>query len=142
MRMVVYLHTAAGAAIACVVREYPARIKVRLCQLEAKIAAACRQQSLQAEETVLAAARHSDLVPLSAARSHGTARFGASLKCLEEIGQTKGMSLVGCDIAGVNAFFVRAGLAPGRFLAPFDAKTHWEPPRYHLAFRRGHPVAR
>lgn len=76
------------------------------------------------------------------ARWDGTARFGASLKCLEEIGRAKGMSLVGCDIAGVNAFFVRADLAPSRFFAPFDSETHWEPPRYHLAIRRGHPVAR
>lgn len=77
-----------------------------------------------------------------AARWDGTARFGASLKCLEGIGRSKGMSLVGCDIAGVNAFFVREDLVAGRFLAPFDAETHWEPPRYHLALRRGHPVWR
>jgi hypothetical protein len=76
-----------------------------------------------------------------AARWDGTARFGASLKVLEAIGREKGMSLVGCDAAGVNAFFVRADLAPGRFPEPFDAETHWEPPRYHLAFRRGHPIA-
>jgi hypothetical protein len=76
-----------------------------------------------------------------AARWDGTARFGASLKTLEGIGRTKGMSLVGCDIAGVNAFFVRDDLAPGRFPTPFDAETHWEPPRYHLAIRRGHPVS-
>lgn len=77
-----------------------------------------------------------------AARWDGTAWFGASLKCLDTIGRSKGMSLVGCDIAGVNAFFVRDDLAPGRFRAPFDAETHWEPPRYHLALRRGHPVRR
>lgn len=77
-----------------------------------------------------------------AARWDGTAWFGASLKCLEAIGRSKGMSLVGCDIAGVNAFFVRDDLAPGHFRAPFDAETHWEPPRYHLALRRGHPVRR
>lgn len=77
-----------------------------------------------------------------AARWDGTARFGASLKALEAIGRQKGMSLVGCDAAGVNAFFVRADLAPGRFPEPFDAETHWEPPRYHLAFRRGHPAPR
>ncbi len=76
------------------------------------------------------------------ARWDGTARFGASLKCLEGIGRAKGMSLVGCDIAGVNAFFVRDDLAPGRFPTPFDAETHWEPPRYHFAIRRGHPVSR
>jgi hypothetical protein len=77
-----------------------------------------------------------------AARWDGTARFGASLKTLETIGRAKGMSLVGCDAAGVNSFFVRADLAPSHFPEPFDADTHWEPPRYHLAFRRGHPAAR
>lgn len=73
----------------------------------------------------------------------GTAAFGASLKTLEDIGREKAMSLVGCDAAGINAYFVRDDLAGGRrFAEPFDAENHWEPPRYHLAFRRGHPAPR
>jgi hypothetical protein len=74
------------------------------------------------------------------ARWDGSCRFGASLKHLEKLGRAKGMSLVGCDAAGVNAYFVRHELAQGHFPEPFDAETHWEPPRYHLAVRRGHPA--
>src|SRR5262249_29848458 len=36
-----------------------------------------------------------------------TQAFGASLKAFELLGQKYGYSLVGCDITGINAFFVR-----------------------------------
>lgn len=69
----------------------------------------------------------------------GTTRFGASLKALENIGREGGYSLVGCDIFGVNAFFVRDDLVDdGRFLAPFTAENHYEPPRYSAVRMRGH----
>jgi hypothetical protein len=70
----------------------------------------------------------------------GTNRFGASLKKLESIGTTKGLALVGCDFHGVNAFFVRHDLARRKFLRPFTAERHFEPPRYTLIGRRGHPA--
>jgi len=38
--------------------------------------------------------------------------YGASLAALERLGREKGCRLVGCDSAGVNAFFVRDDLAP------------------------------
>ncbi|MFC7399960.1 hypothetical protein ACFQU1_22410 [Chelatococcus sp. GCM10030263] len=63
--------------------------------------------------------------------------FGASLKALERIGRDKRMSLVGCDTAGVNAYFVAAELADGKFVGPFDAETHFQPARYYNR-RRGH----
>jgi hypothetical protein len=44
----------------------------------------------------------------------------------------RGYALVGCNLAGVNAFFVRADLAWDRFAAPFDAENHFEPPRFYL----------
>jgi hypothetical protein len=70
---------------------------------------------------------------------HGTTRFGASLKALERIGRAQGYSLVGCDIFGVNAFFVRNDLCDERrFLAPFTAEQHYEPPRYDWVHMRGH----
>jgi hypothetical protein len=71
----------------------------------------------------------------------GTNRFGASLSVLEKIGRSKKMSLVGCDNHGVNAFFVRDDLAKGKFIEPFDAVTHFEPPRFPFVRQRGHRAA-
>ncbi len=72
-------------------------------------------------------------------RWRGTTRFGASLKRLQEIGEELGSRLVGCDPMGVNAFFVRADLCDDvRFLSPFTAERHYEPPRFSLVQMRGH----
>ena len=62
----------------------------------------------------------------------GTSQFGASLKALERLGREKGYCLVGCELSGANAFFVRSDLAGDLFEAPFTAVNHYEPPRYHL----------
>jgi len=68
-----------------------------------------------------------------------TRDFGASLKALERLGKLKGYSLIGCNLAGVNAFFVREDLISDAFCGPFTAETHYEPPRYYLTARRaGH----
>ena len=72
---------------------------------------------------------------------NGTSYFGASLKALEILGASLGYALVGCDIAGVNAFFVRADLCADKFCAPFTAENHYEPIRYYLHTRPGHPPA-
>lgn len=72
---------------------------------------------------------------------NGTSYFGASLKALEILGARMGYVLVGCDIAGVNAFFVRSDLAGEKFCAPFTAENHYEPARYYLHTRVGHPPA-
>ncbi|MEL7314192.1 MAG: hypothetical protein AAFN08_04475 [Cyanobacteria bacterium J06559_3] len=68
--------------------------------------------------------------------------FGASLKFLEvNLGQ-KGYCLVGCNVSGVNAFFVRQDLIADQFLAPFTAETHYEPARYYLSgYASGHPAS-
>lgn len=68
-----------------------------------------------------------------------TQAFGASLKAFENLGRRFQYSLVGCDISGTNAFFVRNDLVRDRFEAPFTAENHYEPPRYH-PFRWGHPT--
>jgi hypothetical protein len=68
----------------------------------------------------------------------GTNWFGASLKALETIGREKAMHLVGCDISGVNAFFVDAAAVGDKFVAPYDAETHFEPARYQVLKMRGH----
>jgi hypothetical protein len=58
--------------------------------------------------------------------------FGASLKFLELEFRRKGYALVGCNLTGVNAFFVREDLVADQFLPPFTAENHYEPARYHL----------
>ncbi len=66
--------------------------------------------------------------------------YGASLKALELLGREHGYCLVGCDLCGVNAFFVRADLCSGDdFAAPFTAENHYEPPRDYLVHRVGPP---
>jgi hypothetical protein len=70
---------------------------------------------------------------------NGTSYFGASLKALELLGTKLGYNLVGCDMAGVNAFFVRKELCNENFCAPFNAENHYEPPRYYLHHKVGHP---
>ena len=72
---------------------------------------------------------------------NGTSYFGASLKALEVLGARMGYTLVGCDIAGANAFFVRSDLVGDTFCAPFTAENHYEPVRYYLHGRAGHPAA-
>ena len=70
---------------------------------------------------------------------NGTAYFGASLKAYETLCRGMGYRLVGCDLAGFNAFFVRDDLAGDRFLDPPSAENHYEPARSFLASRYGHP---
>jgi hypothetical protein len=70
----------------------------------------------------------------------GTSHFGASLTALEQLGRGKGYSLVGCNLLGSNAFFVRDDLIGRNFAAPFTAENHYEPPRYHMVwYKGGHP---
>jgi len=74
-------------------------------------------------------------------RWDSTDYFGASLKALEGLLAVRGYVLVGCNIVGMNAFFVRADLAKDPpFCAPFTAENHYEPVRYYLraAFHAGH----
>ncbi|MEK7316646.1 MAG: hypothetical protein AAB011_10720, partial [Candidatus Eisenbacteria bacterium] len=68
----------------------------------------------------------------------GTQNFGASLKALEILGASMGYALVGCDLAGTDAFFVRNDLVGAEFAAPFTSENHYEPVRYSLLARRGH----
>ncbi len=68
--------------------------------------------------------------------------FGASLKFFEVNLEKKGYNLVGCNLSGANAFFVRKDLVADRFLAPFTAENHYEPARYYLSgYFAGHPAS-
>lgn len=65
--------------------------------------------------------------------------FGASLKAIEILGNELGYSLIGCNLTGVNAFFVRKELVlPGVFCEPFISENHYEKPMYFLEKRLGH----
>jgi hypothetical protein len=68
----------------------------------------------------------------------GTIRFGAGLRTLQALGEQFGYALVGCDLSGTNAFFVRKDLAADKFEEPFTAENHYEPPRYFLMRTWGH----
>jgi hypothetical protein len=57
---------------------------------------------------------------------------GASLKSLQLLADQKGYRLVGCNFSGSNAFFVREDLVGDRFLEPYTAEMHYEPPRYYV----------
>lgn len=69
----------------------------------------------------------------------GSSHQGASLKSLEILGARKGYRLVGCSFTGGNAFFVKEGLVGDKFAEPFTAEHHYEPPRYFIARKLGHP---
>ena len=69
----------------------------------------------------------------------GNDYFGASLKSLEKLGTRKGYQLVGTNITGVNAFFVRADLAEGKFALPATAENLYNPPQYQTRHITGHP---
>jgi hypothetical protein len=71
----------------------------------------------------------------------GTQNFGASLKAYEMLGRKLGYSLVGCELVGANAFFVRNDLVGDKFTAPYTAENHYEPPRYQMQIRRSHRSA-
>lgn len=66
--------------------------------------------------------------------------FGSSLAYQVDLMAIKGFHLVGCNLSGINAFYVRKDLAKDLFVEPFSAENHYEPARYHLsAYKSGHP---
>jgi hypothetical protein len=72
----------------------------------------------------------------------GSDHFGASLSALVELSMRKGYSLVGCDLTGVNAFFVRDDLLGGKFAIELTPEALYQPPRYYLSpyLHTGHPA--
>jgi hypothetical protein len=73
------------------------------------------------------------VVPYRAeAQWDGSNYYGASLEALVRLAAAKNYRLVGCSIAGVNAFFVRADICGDRFLEPATAEEHYEPPRHYF----------
>jgi hypothetical protein len=73
------------------------------------------------------------VVPYRAdAQWDGSNHYGASLEALVRLAAAKNYRLVGCSIAGVNAFFVRADLCADHFLKPATAAEHYEQPRHYF----------
>lgn len=73
----------------------------------------------------------------------GTDYFGASLAALDAVARGKGYQLVGANLTGVNAFFVRRDLAGDLFCADESVHYLYNPPRYWLLdhySRIGHPA--
>ncbi len=63
---------------------------------------------------------------------------GASLRAFETLGREKGYSLVGTNISGVNAFFVRDDLVGDLFLEPYTALNLYNPLKTRYTHRNGH----
>lgn len=73
-------------------------------------------------------------------RWDGSDQFGASLEAFTDLARRKGYRLVGCNITGANAFFVKSSLAKRHFAKQADAASLYQPARYFLtpAFVSGH----
>ncbi len=63
----------------------------------------------------------------------GGSHHGASLAALGSLADRKGYKLVHCDLAGVNAFFVRSDLIDDYFPGPHTVDRMWQPARYFLS---------
>lgn len=73
----------------------------------------------------------------------GSDHFGASLKALELLGRELGYQLVGTNLNGVNAFFVKQKLAKDLFIEPATAEELYNPFRTIIGqrYNNGHPSA-
>lgn len=68
----------------------------------------------------------------------GSDWHGASLKAFEKLAQRKGYRLVGTNIRGCNAFFVRTDLAKDLFYEESTAEALYNPLRMNLQFVNNH----
>ncbi len=70
---------------------------------------------------------------------HGGDDAGASLAYLERLVSANKYALVGCNLTGSNAFFVREDLLGDLFFSPSSVVTHYQPFRQFLSgYRVGH----
>lgn len=75
---------------------------------------------------------------------NGSSYFGASLTSMTILAEKKGYRLVGTNITGSNAFYVRDDLVEDKFFKPATPENLYNPPRYQYstvwnAFPTGHP---
>ncbi|GHT76274.1 hypothetical protein AGMMS50262_14020 [Bacteroidia bacterium] len=69
----------------------------------------------------------------------GDDESGASLKSLELLGAKLGYQLVGTNVTGLNAFFVKAELAKELFVKPATAEKLYNSTRWTIQYISGHP---
>lgn len=73
----------------------------------------------------------------------GTDYMGSSLKAIAQVGDKKGYRLVGTNVVGANAFFVRKDIAGDLFPDDCSSENLYHPARYWLTFDHfrtiGHP---
>ena len=70
---------------------------------------------------------------------NGNDKLGASLKSLELLGQKSGYQLVGTNLNGVNAFFVKQNATGNLFAQPATAENLYNPQRWNIQYISGHP---
>jgi len=68
-----------------------------------------------------------------------TDKQGASLKSLEILGNELGYQLVGTNLNGSNAFFVRKDLTKDLFFQPANSENLYNFSKYNFKYRAGHP---
>jgi len=61
--------------------------------------------------------------------------MGASLKSLETLAETLGYQLVGTNLNGTNAFFVKKELTGDLFILPATSEKLYNPARYNVVYR-------
>ena len=72
----------------------------------------------------------------------GSDWHGASLKALELLGRRLDYQLVGTNLNGVNAFFVRRDLAKDLFIEPATAENLYNPARFNFVYYVNHHPAK
>lgn len=70
----------------------------------------------------------------------GSDWHGASLKALELLGTRLNYQLVGTNLNGANAFFVRKDLINNLFFEPATAENLYNPLRLQIIHKSGHPA--
>lgn len=65
---------------------------------------------------------------------HGSDFWGNSLSSLNDCLVKKGYCLIGCNITGVNAFFVKKELAINNFYLSNDLRDFYMPTRFYLSY--------
>lgn len=70
----------------------------------------------------------------------GSDWHGASLKSFELLGKKLGYQLVGTNLTGANAFFVREDLTKNLFYTPATAEALYNPLRLDIVHKNGHPA--
>ncbi len=64
--------------------------------------------------------------------------YSASIEAMTQMATSKGYSLIGCDLTGTNAFYVRDDLVGDKFLQPYTSEKHYMPVHYNLNHSSGH----